>query len=197
MKILQAYDRHVIWCEEKGKRLQTSPDKDMVALAKLHARTAYRPKTPNRKSSDGSGGSPSRKESLMSMSMTSPLSFRESSISRSNSRNENPAMTSSLKRTKSLGKSSGISFLNTKNHTVETSDTQFIRATTGRGSIRKGPAPTKASVLRQQVMSVSNTKHYTVNCNLNTRRKMCDTFRLNCVLYVVCVQRRETGKKWC
>ena len=44
----QAYDRHVAWCEEKTRRLQTSPTKDMVALAKLHARNSYRPKTPSR-----------------------------------------------------------------------------------------------------------------------------------------------------
>lgn len=38
------------------------------------------------------------------------------------------------------------------NHTKETDDTKFIRAATGRGSIKRGPAPTKASVLRQQVI---------------------------------------------
>ena len=52
--LFQAYDRHVEWCEEKSRRMQCSPTKDMVALAKLHARVAYRPKTPNRKDSSGS-----------------------------------------------------------------------------------------------------------------------------------------------
>ncbi len=40
------------------------------------------------------------------------------------------------------------------NHTKETDDTKFIRAATGRGSIKRGPAPTKASVLRQQVLII-------------------------------------------
>ena len=74
--------------------------------------------------------------------------------------------------TKSLGRSSGISFLKDAEHTKETEDTHFIRwiianryakigiyvnkiafffrAATGRGSIKRGPAPTRASVLRQQ-----------------------------------------------
>ena len=88
-------------------------------------------------------------------------------MSRSNSRNEgvmsmsmSMAGDSSLKRSRSLrvsgssgsgGGTSGISSLNNSAHTVETEDTQFIRATTGRGSIKRGPAPTKASVLRAQV----------------------------------------------
>ena len=86
-------------------------------------------------------------------------------MSRSNSRNEgvmsmsmSMAGDSSLKRSRSLrvsgssgGGTSGISSLNNSAHTVETDDTQFIRATTGRGSIKRGPAPTKASVLRAQV----------------------------------------------
>ena len=54
LSLFQAYDRHVEWCEEKSRRMQCSPTKDMVALAKLHARVAYRPKTPNRKDSSGS-----------------------------------------------------------------------------------------------------------------------------------------------
>jgi len=188
----KAFDRHVAWCEEKGKRLQTSPTKDMVALAKLHARTAYRPKTPVRKSSGGSsngGVSPSRKESgggVMSRSMTASItptpSWRESSASRSNSRNENhqhPASGSGLKRTKSLGKSNGISFLKSANHTVETQDTHFIRATTGRGSIKRGPAPTKSSVLRQQAkgansseQSKSNFAGHEENCRMNRAPSM-------------------------
>jgi hypothetical protein len=54
--LVQPFDRHVAWCEEKAKRLQDSPNKDLLALAKLHARTGYRPKTPAGKSE----GSPSR-----------------------------------------------------------------------------------------------------------------------------------------
>ena len=34
----KAFDRHVGWCGEKARRLQVSPTKDLVALAKLHAR---------------------------------------------------------------------------------------------------------------------------------------------------------------
>ena len=40
------YDRHVKWCEEKAMRVQDSPNKDLLAMAKLHARTGYRPRTP-------------------------------------------------------------------------------------------------------------------------------------------------------
>ena len=88
-------------------------------------------------------------------------------MSRSNSRNEGVMSMSmsgalggdlsGLKRTRSLRVSTGdrgrpdISSLNSSDHTVETEDTQFIRAATGRGSIKRGPAPTKASVLRAQV----------------------------------------------
>ena len=87
-------------------------------------------------------------------------------MSRSNSRNEGVMSMSmsmaaggdsSLKRSRSLRVAgsgcgnSGISSLNNSAHTVETEDTHFIRAQTGRGSIKRGPAPTKASVLRAQV----------------------------------------------
>ena len=89
-------------------------------------------------------------------------------MSRSNSRAEGGMMSMSmtsasdgLRRSRSLRVSSGtgpaaasksgISSLNNSDHTVESEDTQFIRATTGRGSIKRGPAPTKASVLRAQV----------------------------------------------
>jgi len=51
---------------------------------------------------------------------------------------------------RSLGRAGGISFLDSVEHTKETPDIQFIRAATGRGSIKR-PAPTKSSVLRQQV----------------------------------------------
>ena len=36
-------------------------------------------------------------------------------------------------------------------------DTNFIRNTTGRGSIKKGPAPTRASVLRQQKIDAAKS----------------------------------------
>ena len=39
-----AFDRHVEFCREKATRLQTSPTKDMVAQAKLMARTKYNPR---------------------------------------------------------------------------------------------------------------------------------------------------------
>ncbi|XP_071749413.1 zinc finger C2HC domain-containing protein 1A [Lepeophtheirus salmonis] len=42
----KAFDRHESWCEERSKRMQLSPNKDMVALAKLQMRNTYRPKTP-------------------------------------------------------------------------------------------------------------------------------------------------------
>ena len=41
------------------------------------------------------------------------------------------------------------SSLATAEHTRETDNTRFIRAATGRGSIKRGPAPTKASQLRE------------------------------------------------
>ena len=73
-------------------------------------------------------------------------------MTRSLSRNSNDGRKkgrSLLSGTKSLGRSSGISFLKNADHTEETQDTHFIRAATGRGSIKRGPAPTRASVLRQ------------------------------------------------
>ncbi len=42
-----------------------------------------------------------------------------------------------------------FSSLATAEHTRETDNTRFIRAATGRGSIKRGPAPTKASQLRE------------------------------------------------
>ena len=135
----------------------------------------FRPKTPNRKESTGS--SPSRKASNTSVeSITSPP--QNDLMTRSLSRNSNDGggligkfrrSFSSSSGTKSLGRSSGISFLKDAEHTKETEDTHFIRwiianryakirqlnglffrAATGRGSIKRGPAPTRASVLRQQ-----------------------------------------------
>ena len=150
------YDRHVAWCEEKARRLQDSPKKDMIALAKLQVRTSYRPKTPSRKGSGGStsGASPApqyRKDS-MSSSCYTPTMFDRLSSSRRGSSSPTTS-TISLSRSKSLRgrRSSGLSYLNDSQHTVETENTHFIRAATGRGSIKRGPAPTKSSVLRQQV----------------------------------------------
>ena len=147
------YDRHVKWCEEKNRRMQDSPKKDLLALAKLHARTAYRPKTPGKR--DAKEGSPARKYSVASsIPSESPLPYFDNelghrmsgSLSRSESRNSRR----SLERKSSNG-GNGISYINTVEHTKETPETNFIRAVTGRGSIKRGPAPTKASQLRQLV----------------------------------------------
>ena len=156
----QPYDRHVAWCGEKSRRLQDSPKKDMIALAKLHARNSYRPKTPNRKGSGGSisGASPAptyRKDS-MSSSCYTPTVFDRLSVSRKGS--TSPPSARSLSRSMSLRdrrSSGGISYLNENKHTHETENTHFIRSATGRGSIKRGPAPTKSSVLRQQVKRYS------------------------------------------
>ena len=137
----------------------------MMALANLHVRTTYRPKTPNRKGSGGSnhGGpspAPTYRKDSMSSSCYTPTMFdrlggsRKGSVSPQNSSFGGPK----LSRTNSLRSRNGnISFLKQYDHTKETEDTQFIRAATGRGSIKRGPAPTKASVLRQQVNG-----HYTM-----------------------------------
>ena len=39
-----AFDRHVEFCKEKNTRISSSPVKDVVAQAKLFARTKYNPK---------------------------------------------------------------------------------------------------------------------------------------------------------
>ena len=39
-----AFDRHVEFCKEKNTRISSSPVKDIVAKAKLLARTKYNPK---------------------------------------------------------------------------------------------------------------------------------------------------------
>ena len=39
-----AYDRHVEFCREKSNRISSSPVKDVVAQAKMLARTKYNPK---------------------------------------------------------------------------------------------------------------------------------------------------------
>ena len=101
--------------------------------------------------SSGSG-SPSRKVSNTSVeSITSPTPG-STPFQRSHSRNSNNGSArKSFSGTKSLGRSSGISFLKSVNHTVETQDTHFIRAATGRGSIKRGPAPTKSSILVRNI----------------------------------------------
>lgn len=74
-----------------------------------------------------------------------PLSY-VGNLSRSNSSRSNAY--GSMRRKSSGG---DISYLGNAEHTRETADTHFIRAATGRGSIKRGPAPTKASQLRQLV----------------------------------------------
>ena len=45
-----AFDRHVEFCKEKNNRITSSPVKDVVAQAKLIARTKYNPKEESKKS---------------------------------------------------------------------------------------------------------------------------------------------------
>ena len=84
----------------------------------------YRPKTPSRKDSGGSGGSPSRKISNTSVESYDSPDLMTRSLSRcSNSSRKNEGSVSGRKKisysgTKSLGRSSGISFLNDLEHTV-------------------------------------------------------------------------------
>jgi len=159
----KAYDRHVKWCMEKARRLQTSPPKDIEAVARQQKRLTYRPKTPSRKDSGGSGGSPSRKISNTSVESYDSPDLMTRSLSRcSNSSRKNEGSVDGRKKisysgTKSLGRSSGISFLKDLEHTVETPDTHFVRNTTGRGSINRGPAPTRSSVLRQQKIDAAKS----------------------------------------
>ena len=116
-------------------------------------------------------------------------------MSRSNSRNEGVMSMSmsgalggdlsGLKRTRSLRVSTGdrgrpdISSLNSSDHTVETEDTQFIRAATGRGSIKRGPAPTKASVLRAQV---SQCQYHFSTKIMFPRRRLQNMWKTNPIL---------------
>ena len=172
----QAFDRHVTWCMEKSRRMQTSPKKDLEALAKLQTRISYRPNTPSRKESTGSGGSPSRKASNTSVeSMTSPNNQNIDLMTRSLSRTDSECgfRRKSYSGTKSLGRSSGISFLKSAEHTKETQDTHFIRNSTGRGSIKRGPAATRASILRQAKQAAEGVKNdsraTTPNCPLHSR----------------------------
>ena len=166
--------------------MQTSPKKDMEAIAKLQARILYRPKTPSsngpsRKESTGSGGSPSRKTSNTSIeSDHSPPDLMTRSLSRSSMRSEDGNRRKSFSGTKSLGRSSGISFLKDVEHTKETPETNFIRNATGRGSIKKGPAPTRASVLRLQKTSEvrdTNARSKTPNCPLHNPPPRTPTLR--------------------
>ena len=76
------------------------------------------------------GSSPSRKASNTSMESNSP-DFMSRSYTETPKRK-------SFSGTKSLGRSSGISFLKDLDHTKETQETNFIRASTGRGSIKRG-----------------------------------------------------------
>ena len=84
----------------------------------------YRPKTPSRKDSDGSGGSPSRKISNTSVESYDSPDLMTRSLSRcSNSSRKNEGSVNGRKKisysgTKSLGRSSGISFLKDLEHTV-------------------------------------------------------------------------------
>ena len=84
----------------------------------------YRPKTPSRKDSGGSGGSPSRKISNTSVESYDSPDLMTRSLSRcSNSSRKNEGSVNGRKKisysgTKSLGRSSGISFLNDLEHTV-------------------------------------------------------------------------------
>ena len=45
-----AFDRHVEFCKEKNNRITNSPVKDVLAQAKLIARTKYNPKEESKKS---------------------------------------------------------------------------------------------------------------------------------------------------
>jgi len=162
-----AYDRHVEFCKEKATRLQTSPTKDMVAQAKLLARTKYNPKEAKNNSKRNST-SPSRKASLVSLlsEVSLPpwnLSGRNtpnySSLTRAegNLRSSKRNKTSLLSGTKSLGRATGLQYLRQgdagqdydENWNPETvpKATTLSRDASGRGSIRK-PALTKAALLR-------------------------------------------------
>jgi len=164
-----AFERHVEFCREKANRLQTSPTKDMIAQAKLLARTKYNPKEAKYSSKRGST-SPSRKASLVSLisEVSLPpwnLSGRNtpnySSLTKAegNLRSSKRNKTSLLTGTKSLGRASGIQYLRQgdagqdpdydENWNPETAPkaTTLSRDASGRGSIRK-PALTKAALLR-------------------------------------------------
>eukprot|EP00090_Calanus_glacialis_P046676 TRINITY_DN9282_c0_g1_i1.p1 TRINITY_DN9282_c0_g1~~TRINITY_DN9282_c0_g1_i1.p1 ORF type:complete len:677 (+),score=131.32 TRINITY_DN9282_c0_g1_i1:45-2075(+) len=164
-----AFDRHVEFCKEKANRLQTSPTKDMIAQAKLLARTKYNPKEAKH-SSKRNSTSPSRKASLVSLlsEVSLPpwnLSGRNtpnySSLTKAegNLRSSKRNKTGLLSGTKSLGRATGSQYLRQgdagqdpdydENWNPETAPkaTTLSRDASGRGSIRK-PALTKAALLR-------------------------------------------------
>lgn len=126
----------------------------MMALAKLHARTAYRPQTPRRKSSGGSTND------------TSPVTpYRKDSISSScclpkfiaNGSNSPPSTTSlsTIKKFRDR-RSSGVSSLNEYQRMNETQD-QMIKGCCIKIASDKGlklkeealNAPAKSAVRRQ------------------------------------------------
>ena len=155
MIYFQSYDDHVRWCEEKAKRLQDAPTKDYQKIAKLNLRVSYRPRTPKlqrtpvtRTYSEQPAGRQQQQHTQKQLTRT--YSLRKPSNERAARSLQPQPQHQGLRRTKSFGKS-GISYLMSTDHTKETQETQFIRNATGRGSIKKGPAPTKSFLLRMQV----------------------------------------------
>ena len=106
-------------------------------------RVSYRPKTPicRTVSEEPDRSSNNLPKLRRTYSLRKPSNENKPLYHRSSS------SSSTLRRSKSFGRS-GVSYLNFT--PKESPDTQFIRNTTGRGSIRKGPAPTRASILRRQ-----------------------------------------------
>jgi len=162
-----AFDRHVEFCKEKASRIATSPVKDIEAQVKLNARIKYNPKESQ---SSKKSLSPSRKASLTSLfseaslppwNFSNSFSGRNTPNRRSLTRQEGNMRASkrtsaSASGTKSLGRSSGLSFLRTGDASREDIDwepestpnaTTLSRNASGRGSIKK-PALTKAALLR-------------------------------------------------
>jgi len=203
-----AFDRHVEFCREKATRLQTSPTKDMVAQAKLMARTKYNPR--EAKQSSRSSTSPSRKASLVSLlsEVSLPpwnLSGRNtpnySSLSKAegNLRSSKRNKTSLLSGTKSLGRATGLQYLRQGdagldpdhnenwNPESDAKATTLSRNASGRGSIRK-PALTKAALLRlsagEKKADEEEKKRLTNefgNNNINNNSNNFDYLRNKCV----------------
>ena len=150
----QSYDDHVRWCEEKAKRLQDAPTKDYEKIAKLNLRVSYRPRTPKLQrvpvTRTYSEQPAVRQQQHPKKQLTRTYSLRKPSNEGAARPLQPQPQHEGLRRTKSFGKS-GISYLKSTDHTKETQETQFIRNATGRGSIKKGPAPTKSFLLRMQV----------------------------------------------
>ena len=179
---LQSYDDHVRWCEEKAKRLQDAPTKDYDKIAKLNLRVSYRPKTPvilmpddqQKPTSTIKGqqqAKPSSSNSFSRLKRTYSLRKPEGgSKGRDQGGVTRPSDESPLRRSRSFGRAAGLSYIGRtsavpNNAAVAavgrsscsrelTPDVQFVRNVTGRGSIRKGPAPTRASILRRQVLKL-------------------------------------------